>query len=188
MSKKPIKITLYHAHWCGHCKDFIPTWDWMRSCPYINEITNFADYEDEVIQKLDDSEKTINGKNIGAMGFPTIRIRVNNNDYVYEGDRTPEDIYKSIVDKLSGLKGVDKKVTITKTNDAIDITTTEQDDEMYNNNRKKRKIGRSSDVNDIPTTEQDGETHGNNNEKKRKIGRSLLSNFSFFTEREREQE
>ena len=31
MSSKPINITLFHADWCGHCVNFMPTWESMRS-------------------------------------------------------------------------------------------------------------------------------------------------------------
>lgn len=36
-TKKPVKIILFHANWCGHCVDFIPTWEKMKSDKNANK-------------------------------------------------------------------------------------------------------------------------------------------------------
>ena len=41
-SSKPVQITLYHANWCGHCVNFKPTWETMKSNPKNTKKIDFV--------------------------------------------------------------------------------------------------------------------------------------------------
>lgn len=97
---KAINITLYYAGWCGHCKDFMPTWHKMGDDKNAQKNIVFNEYEDIEIENINPEDKTINGMDVRGNGFPTIRIRFDDSDYIYQGRRTPENIYMSILDTL----------------------------------------------------------------------------------------
>ena len=70
-----VKIELFHANWCGHCVNFMPTWKEIEHVlsqhakeieSKYGKVIKFAKYESEA-----DSEK-IREQNI--QGFPTIKI------------------------------------------------------------------------------------------------------------------
>lgn len=95
---KPIKITLFHAEWCNHCVEFMPTWNKMRKDPHARKNIKFISYKDTDMVNLSKEKKTINGESIE--GFPTIKIDMQGISYNYMGDRKSDDIYKFILDKL----------------------------------------------------------------------------------------
>tara|TARA_Y100000589_G_scaffold327871_1_gene370667 strand:- start:297 stop:647 length:351 start_codon:yes stop_codon:yes gene_type:complete len=85
------KVTLYHANWCGHCKNFKPTWDGLKSFFQENNI-EFAEYEDTANPKEIEDAK--------VEGFPTIRITKDNNEYDYFGERTADAIISEVLPNL----------------------------------------------------------------------------------------
>ena len=85
------KITLYHANWCGHCVNFLPTWKALKDVFNLNNIKH-EEYEDSA------NPKVIKEANIN--GFPTIRISKNNKEYDYNGPRTPDDILHAVIPNL----------------------------------------------------------------------------------------
>ena len=103
---KPIVLTLFHLHGCGHCVDFMNDWNKMKNTKEASKNMSFKIYEHSDLNKINSSEYIINGKPI-IDGYPTLKITINNNNYVYDGrDREPESIYKFILNKLRGILGV----------------------------------------------------------------------------------
>jgi len=110
MKGASINMTLYHAHWCGHCVSFLPLWDKLKS-----ELANsnnklhgvpikFESFEESKLKK---GGANINGKPIS--GYPTIKLTLSVNgatkDYEYTGDR------KDIMNYLKELTyGIEKKL------------------------------------------------------------------------------
>lgn len=132
-SGKPIKITLFHANWCGHCTNFMPTWETMKSDKSSHKNIVFEEHEEGSIEKLDEAERSINGRDVRSFGYPTIKITVNKKEYMYQGRRTVNDIYGSIIEEIKLLAGVDGPVTVTKSERGIDISTSEEDAGNYQN-------------------------------------------------------
>ena len=97
---KPIIVTLFHSHNCGHCIDFMNYWNEMNRTSGALKNIHFQMYEHSEIQNLSKTEYTVNGQNI-IDGYPTIKISVFNKHYVYEGaNRQPQTIYNFILEKL----------------------------------------------------------------------------------------
>jgi hypothetical protein len=126
-SGKQIRITLFHANWCGHCTRFMPTWETMKADKDSKKIIDFQDHEESSIGNLDESVRTIDGKDVRSFGYPSIKINVNDKEYVYEGQRTVDDIYGSILEELKKMSGVNGTLTVTKSDKNIDISTSEDD-------------------------------------------------------------
>jgi len=84
-----INVELYHADWCGHCKNFMPTWKKLSSD--LNKRTNIkcTDYE------ASRDENKMKEENID--GYPTIKIKVNDKKEEYEGKRDYETIHKHVI-------------------------------------------------------------------------------------------
>ena len=85
------KVTLYHANWCGHCKNFMPTWNALKNVFGKNNIEH-AEYESDANSK--EVQKA------GVQGFPTIRITQNNKTYDYNGPRTPDGLINEVLPNL----------------------------------------------------------------------------------------
>lgn len=111
--KKPVVITLYHAEWCHYCKDFMPTWNAMKAQigghTKCNKNIELKEFEDSEINSLSVAEKSINGAKIE--GYPTIKIQIdksgggkNYKEYHFDGNRSPKDIYKFVLNKLKAQK------------------------------------------------------------------------------------
>lgn len=98
MSEKEINVTLYHAGWCGYCREFIPKWKKFSSiCQIFNEeikkdyniklsCEEFKDETDNAVMK----ENNING-------FPTVIIDVDKKKEHYSGNRTDKALLKTIL-------------------------------------------------------------------------------------------
>lgn len=122
--QKRVKITLYHAEWCGHCVQFMPTWKKMTSDVEANKSIEFESHEESVIPKLPENVRTFQGKDIRSNGFPTIRIKVDDVEYLYHGKRTPEEIYKTIVHELKKKAHlINNDVTVTQSENNISVST-----------------------------------------------------------------
>ena len=74
-----LKIILYFAHWCGHCKNFLPIWNEFKknntnSHLEISEVDCEADNE------------ICNNNNI--KGFPTVILYKNNQSHEFNDERS----------------------------------------------------------------------------------------------------
>ncbi len=77
-----VDIMLFKADWCGHCKNFKPTWDAVSSA-YKNKynfITYDADKQREVFEKYK------------VDGFPTVLVKQGDNIIPFDGERSFEDL------------------------------------------------------------------------------------------------
>jgi len=70
-----VSITLFHANWCGHCKEFLPTWGRIKGWCAQHGI-KAEEFEDEKIQQLRTTVgRTANGVSFDDIeGYPTIII------------------------------------------------------------------------------------------------------------------
>lgn len=114
-SEKPIKITLYHAKWCGHCTKFKPTWNEMKENKDASAIIKFIDHEEDTFDDLSEKELSVAGTNVRELGYPTIKININDHEYMYSGNRTINDIYSSIINEIKKIN------SITESDNNIDI-------------------------------------------------------------------
>ena len=85
------KITLYHAKWCGHCQKFMQTWDGLK---------NFFDKHNIKYEDFEETENKdiISKKKIKR--FPTIIISKNNEDYLYNGEKSVNAIINEVLPDL----------------------------------------------------------------------------------------
>lgn len=125
-SKKPVKIILFHANRCGHCVDFLPTWEKMKSDKNANKNIEFEQYEESIVKDLPEDVRSIDGVDVRTNGWPTIKISVNGRDHMYSGNRTPDDIYKYILAQLKG-KDLDKPVRVDLDGPSVKISTNRDD-------------------------------------------------------------
>ncbi len=75
------KIILFKADWCGHCKNFKPTWDAISK--QFNNKYEFIVY--------DADNQTDKFKEYKVDAFPTVLVKNGDNIISYEGDRTFDD-------------------------------------------------------------------------------------------------
>ncbi len=87
-SKNKIKICLYFAEWCGHCKNFKPTWNLLKNKYKKNKNFEFIDYDCTNSNVGDPKDKDI------IEGFPTIIIEKNGLRKKYNGERNINAIEK----------------------------------------------------------------------------------------------
>ncbi|VBB18572.1 protein disulfide-isomerase A4 [Yasminevirus sp. GU-2018] len=125
MPGKPIKLTLFHAEWCGHCHNFMPTWENMSTNKDACKNIEFKAYEEQSIADLDEDVRVVDGTDVRSFGYPTLKITVNDRSFVYNGRRTPEEIYRSIIEVIKETGSVD--AVVTKTKDGVKVSTSEQD-------------------------------------------------------------
>lgn len=83
-----IQICLYFAEWCGHCKNFKPTWNLLKNKYKRNKNYEFIDYDCTNSNVGDPRDKNM------VEGFPTIIIEKNGKRIRYEGDRSMSAIEK----------------------------------------------------------------------------------------------
>ena len=102
-----IKVTLYHANWCGHCKTFMPTWDALKK---VFDKNNIKHAELESVSNVEEV------KNAGVNGFPTIRISKDNKDYDYNGPRTPDGLMSELLPNLQMGGGITKRYMVSYSN------------------------------------------------------------------------
>jgi len=86
-------LVMWHAPWCGHCKNMAPVWDTLAG--------NFPDY---VVGKIDATVNEVPGLP-AVHSFPTIKLyRTDGTEAEYNGERTVEGLTKFI--KTDGVYGM----------------------------------------------------------------------------------
>lgn len=77
-------LALFHAPWCGHCKNLMPTWDALQ------------EKNSDVMTKVNCDDNKEMAEKHGVAGFPTIKFchngLNNDNSTEYDGDRNEEGI------------------------------------------------------------------------------------------------
>ena len=76
-----IQIMLFKADWCGHCKNFKPTWE--KISEMYKSKYNFIIY--------DADNQTDKFKEYKVDAFPTVLVNNSNNIITYDGDRSYDD-------------------------------------------------------------------------------------------------
>lgn len=116
---KPIVITLYHADWCKHCRDFMPIWETMKTNEKAKRNIGYIEYESEEIKELPEKMRKVDGKEIE--GFPTIKITIDGKEYNYMDKRDADTIYRFIRKTLNDV--LYNNVTQTSnTTDSVNLT------------------------------------------------------------------
>jgi len=79
------KIILYHANWCGHCKNFLPTWQqFVKEHPEINA------------EDIECSNEENKNKCANIEGFPTVILFKDDQQIQYNGERTIDALYNFV--------------------------------------------------------------------------------------------
>ena len=87
-TNKQKTLTLYYAPWCPHCKPVKPIFDELAKIYASSEEINIVIVNgDEEPNKLKEEK---------VKGYPTIRLTVGENNFVYEGERTAEKLQEFI--------------------------------------------------------------------------------------------
>ncbi len=76
-----IKVILFKADWCGHCKHFKPTWEAI-SKQYNNKYEFIVYDADKQREKFEEYK---------VDAFPTVIVKNGNKVMNYEGDRSVDD-------------------------------------------------------------------------------------------------
>ncbi len=77
-----VDIMLFKADWCGHCKNFKPTWE--KVAEIYNKKFNFIVYD------ADKQREKFNEYKVDA--FPTVLVKNGSNIIPYDGERSFEDL------------------------------------------------------------------------------------------------
>lgn len=99
-SNKPIKMKLFHADWCHHCVRFMPEWNKMKNNIKAQKNIQFENYEESEIAKLPEKVRTFEDTDVRSFGYPSLVINVSGDEYVFNGPRTSDHIFKSILEKI----------------------------------------------------------------------------------------
>jgi thiol-disulfide isomerase/thioredoxin len=81
------ELMLFKAEWCGHCKNFLPTWEKISNDSNLK--INFKTFDSE--KNKNDIEK------YNIEGFPTIIYKVGNKLIEYNGSRDEASIKEFIL-------------------------------------------------------------------------------------------
>ena len=107
-------LRLYYAPWCGHCKNFEPTWEKIKKILEHNKVKqdlNKLFNTTIILEKYDDNHPIT--KDAGINGYPTIVIiteknNKKNKEKTFNDERTLENLIYSLVksdnDKLTEWK------------------------------------------------------------------------------------
>jgi len=96
-NKKPI-LMLFYADWCGHCHEFMPTFEKLKR-EYVNSdklnLVKVSDKNTDLIKKYD------------IDGYPTIKLYDGNDFHEYRGGRDISSIrhYVNGLLKTDAIKG-----------------------------------------------------------------------------------
>lgn len=92
-----MKLTLYHANWCGHCVKFLPEWNKFK-----NTIKNKLDNKIE-IHDIESSNVTTDVKIAGKQleGYPTVKVEYNGKEFEYKGKRTYEGLSDFVYSRIN---------------------------------------------------------------------------------------
>jgi thiol-disulfide isomerase/thioredoxin len=95
MSKK-MKLTLYHADWCGHCVKFLPEWYKFKNT-FKNKHSGKIDIHDIEAANVT-TNVTIAGKQLE--GYPTVKVEYDGQEFEYKGKRTFEGLTDFVTHRL----------------------------------------------------------------------------------------
>lgn len=94
--KVEISATLYHATWCGYCKEIMPEWSTLQERVLSRDVKHDkTQFKINAIESENiPSNATVEGKSIA--GFPTIAIDIKKGDLhqqiTYKGKRTADEM------------------------------------------------------------------------------------------------
>lgn len=97
--KKSPRIVLYYSPKCSHCVIFKE-----RGWPeFINRVKNEKNTKmsNLIIEEIDCKQNPNIAKNNNVTGFPTVKLYINNNEFIYRGNRTGDDLYSFVYSNIS---------------------------------------------------------------------------------------
>ena len=89
VNNEPLKFSLYHVKWCGHCKTTKPEFDKLVN----NDKYKTINGKKIIYESIDCEESQDNidqAEKAGVESYPTIKL----NDKIYEGERTVKGFLK----------------------------------------------------------------------------------------------
>ena len=171
-----VKFTLYHANWCRHCRNFIPTWNQLRNDSSLNDV-EFEDFEQTA------SPEVMKQNNI--RGYPTLVIdKVNHEgrrDYDTLRSKLKNLLKKSKNNKLKENNEDNEKADIV--NEKLEETDNDNAELMFGGSKrktkrklKKRKVNRKPVSSKKKKRKKTKETKETKKTKKRNIKRKPRRN------------
>ncbi len=85
-------IYFFKANWCGHCKNFSPTWEALESELGSKYTFNTIDVDDK------NNEKILIKYKKYIQGYPTIIKKVGDNIYLFNGERNVHNVREFITE------------------------------------------------------------------------------------------
>lgn len=86
------EIILFHADWCGFCKDFMSTWDSLKNKLKGGAIEMREVEASKLNEELPKIKEKVGGQNIEISGYPTLAKIQGGKLSLFKGDRTEEKV------------------------------------------------------------------------------------------------